>query len=146
MKSASSTSSGSGQQKEKRSIPDDESRLRDEDMSEMCVGGSTALLGAPSANTRRSIVVKSEPAAVTTQEAVHRYCEKATRIASVEHIELGNIMELSINGQVVKWARRSNLSGCLSLRNADGWNLKNRSHLDSCEAPCVRKLTPAYWS
>ena len=51
------------------------------------------------------------------------------RIASVEQIELGNIMELSITGQVLRWARQSNLSGGLSLRKADGWNLKNHSHL-----------------
>ena len=51
------------------------------------------------------------------------------RIASVEQIELGNFMELSITGQVLKWARQSNLSGGLSLRKSDGWNLKNHSHL-----------------
>ena len=51
------------------------------------------------------------------------------RIASVEQIELGNIMELSITGQVLKWARQVNLSGGVSLRKADGWNLKNHSHL-----------------
>ena len=38
-------------------------------------------------------------------------------------------MELSITGQVLKWARQSNLSGGLSLSTADGWNLKNHSHL-----------------
>ena len=73
--------------------------------------------------------MKSEPVAVTTQEAVDGYREKAMRIASVERIELGNIMELSITGQVLKWARHPNLSGGLSLRKADGWNLKNHSHL-----------------
>ena len=67
--------------------------------------------------------------AVTTQEAVDGYREKARIIASVEQIELGNLMELSITGQVLKWARKSNLSGGLSLRKADGWNLKNHSHL-----------------
>ena len=36
-------------------------------------------------NTRRRIVGKSEPVAVTTQEAVDGYREKAMRIASVEH-------------------------------------------------------------
>ena len=112
MKSASSTASGSGQQKEKRSIPDDESRSQFEDMWEMGTGESTAL-----------------PGAVTTQEAVDGHCEKAMRVASVEQFELGNIMEQSITGQVLKLARRSNLSGGLSLRKADGWNLKNHSHL-----------------
>ena len=68
--------------------------------------------------------MKSEPVAVTTQEA-DGHPEKAMRIAS----DLGNIMELSITGQVLKWARRSNLSGRLLLRKADGWNLKNHSHL-----------------
>ena len=51
------------------------------------------------------------------------------RIESVEQIELGNIMELSIASQVLKWARQSNLSGGVSLRKADGWNMKNHSHL-----------------
>ena len=40
-----------------------------------------------------------------------------------------NIMEISITGQVDRWARQSNLSGGLSLCKADGWNLKNHSHL-----------------
>ena len=51
------------------------------------------------------------------------------RIESVEQIELGNIMELSIAGQVLRWARQSNLSGGVSMRKADGWNMKNHSHL-----------------
>ena len=62
--------SGSGQQREKRPIPDGESRMQVEDMSETGTGEGTALPAAPSANTRRRIVVKSEPMAVTTQEAV----------------------------------------------------------------------------
>ena len=33
-------------------------------------------------------------------------------------------MELSIAGQVLRWARQSNPSG-----GADGWNIKNHSHL-----------------
>ena len=85
--------------------------------------------GASSTNNRRRIVTKSEPMGVTTQEAVDGYREKATRIASVERIELGNIMELSITGQVLRWAGQSNLSGGVSLRRADGWNMKNHSHL-----------------
>ena len=44
-------------------------------------------------------------------------------------MELGSIMELSITGQVLRWARQSNLSGGVSLRKADGWNVKNHSHL-----------------
>ena len=92
---------------------------------ETSTGEGTALLAAPSANTRRRIFVKSEPMAVTTQEAVDGYREKAMRIASIEHIELGNIMELSIMDQ----ARQVNLSGGVSLRKDDGWNLKNHSHL-----------------
>ena len=126
MRSASSTASGSGQQKEKKSIPDDESRMPVEDTSEMGTGESTELPGASSANTRRRVIVTSEPVAVTTQEAVDGYCEKAM---SVDQIELGDIMELSITGHVLKWARQSNLSGGLSQRKADGWSLKNRSHL-----------------
>ena len=96
-----------------------------------------------SANTRRRIVVKSEPA-VTTQEAVDGDREKAMT-ASVEQIELGNVMELSITGQVLKWARRSNLSGGLSLRKADGWNSKSHSHL-TVARHLREKTHPACWS
>ena len=135
MKSASSTASGSGQQQEQRSIPDDELRMQVEDMSEMGTCESTALSAAPSANTGRRNVMKSEPVAVTTQEVVDGYCEKAMRIASVEQIELGNIMELSITGQVLRWARQSNLSGGLSLRKADGWNFEESQSPDSRQAP-----------
>ena len=102
MKSASLTASGSVQQKEKRPIPHDESRMQVKDTSETGTGEGTALPAAPSANTRRRIEVKSEPVAVTTQEAVDGHCEKAMKIASVEQIELGNIMELSITGQVLR--------------------------------------------
>ena len=124
MKSASSTASGSGQQRKKRPIPDGESRMQVNNTSETGTGEGTALPAAPSANTRRRIVVKSEPMAVTTQEAAGDR-EKAMRIASVEQIELGNMMELSITGHV----HESNFSGGLLLRKADGWNLKNHNHL-----------------
>ena len=100
-----------------------------EDTRETGTSECTALLAAQSANIRRRTVVKSKPVAVTTQEAVDGYCEKAMRIASVEQIELGNIMELSITGQVLEWARRSHFSGGLSPRKADGWNLKCPRHL-----------------
>ena len=30
---------------------------------------------------------------------------------------------------MLKWARQANISGALSQRKADGWNLKNHSHL-----------------
>ena len=51
MKSASLTASGSGQRKEKRSFPGDESRMQVEDTSETGTGEGAALLAAPSANT-----------------------------------------------------------------------------------------------
>ena len=83
----------------------------------------------PNANTRRRIVGKSEPVAVTMQEASDVYREKARRIANVEQIELGNIMELSITGELLRGAKRANLSGGVSLCKANGWNMKNHSHL-----------------
>ena len=42
-------------------------------------------------------------------------------IASVEQVEVGNLMELSVTGHVLRWARQSNFSG------AGGWNMKNHS-------------------
>ena len=46
-----------------------------------------------------------------------------------EQTDLGNTMQLSITGQVLRWARQSNFSGGVSLRRADGWNLKDHSRL-----------------
>ena len=48
-------------------------------------------------------------------------------------------MELSIRGQVLKWARQPNFSGGLSLGKAGGWNLKNHSHLTL--AKCLQEKT-----
>ena len=57
MKSASSTASGSGQQKEKRPVTDNETRVQAEDPLEMGTGENAMLHGAPSANTRRRMVL-----------------------------------------------------------------------------------------
>ena len=117
MKSTPLTASSNGEQGQKRSIPDDESGTQVEDTQKTDTGEGEV---SP---------MKSEPPAVTTQEAVDGSGEKVMRIASVEQIELGNLMELSITGQVLKWARQSKLSGGLFLCKSDGCNLKNHSHL-----------------
>ena len=62
-------------------------------------------------NTRRRLAEKSAPAAITTQERIDGYRGQAMKIASVEQVELGNIMELSITGHVLTWARQLNFSG-----------------------------------
>ena len=120
MKSASLTASGSGQQRGGKAIPDDESGMQFEDSPEIDRGI------VDKHQTENCNEVGAE--AVTTQEAVDGYREKAMRIESVEQIELGS-MEFSLTGQVLRWARQSNLCGGVSLRKADGWNLKNHSHL-----------------
>ena len=51
------------------------------------------------------------------------------RIARVEQVEVGNIMELSVSGHVLRWARQSKLSGGAWLNVAHGWNVKNQGHL-----------------
>ena len=76
---------------------------------------STTSPTALPASTRRRISMKSEPVAVTTQEALYGSREKARRIASVEKVELGNIMELSVVGQVLEYARQMNFSGGLRI-------------------------------
>ena len=83
---------------------------------EMGTDESAAMPSALAANIRRRIAEKSDPVAVTTQEGTDGYREKAMMIASIEQVELGNIMEFSITGHVLKWARQSKLSGGLSLR------------------------------
>ena len=90
---------------------------------------SAAVLETQSANTRRRVIGKSEPVAVTTQEAIDGYREKARRIANVEQVELGNIMEFSIAGQLFRGEGQASMSRGLSLCKANGWNMKNHSHL-----------------
>ena len=101
--------------------PDDESRMQVEDKLEMDTEERTEPSQASSTNTRRRIVTKSEPIAVTTQEAVDGCREKAMRIASVEQTELGNIMDLSITGQVFRWqGNRTSLEECRFAERMDG--------------------------
>ena len=111
MKSASQTANGIGQQREGKAIPDDESGMQVEDKLEIDNEQRTEPPGVSRTNTRRKTAMKSELRAVTTQEAVDGYREKAMIIESVEQIdELGSIMEVSMTGQVLRWARQSNLS------------------------------------
>ena len=51
---------------------------------------------------RRRTVVKSEPVAATTQEAVDGYCEKVM-IASVEQIELGPMDSVCLRTASIEW-------------------------------------------
>ena len=87
-----------GPGKEKRTKSDADSRMQVESTSMPTINESTESSETLDANTQRRIVGKSEPVAVTTQEAIDGYREKTRRIANVEQIELGNIMELSITG------------------------------------------------
>ena len=82
------------------------------------------LPSAMGANTKRRIaeitlLAEIQPstsaAAITTQERVDGSCEQAMKIASVEQVESGNIMELSVAGHVLKGARQSKLSAGLWL-------------------------------
>ena len=85
-----------------------------EDTQKTDIGEGEAPPAAESTNIKWRIAMQSEPAAVTTQEAIDGSREKVMRIASVEQIELGSLMELSVTGQVLRWVRQSNLSGGLS--------------------------------
>ena len=129
MKSASSAASGSLQQRVERSATDAEPEAHIGVPMEVGTDESAVLLSALSANTRRIIAEKSTPVAIATQEGVDGYREKAMRVARVELVELGKIIDLSSTGHVLTWARQSNFSGELSLSKAHGWNLKNHRHL-----------------
>ena len=59
-----------------RPITDAETGVQTGEPLEMATGESMTLPSALEANTKRRIVVKSEPVAVTTQEAVDGYREK----------------------------------------------------------------------
>ena len=101
--------------------------------------------GAPLTSTRRRIAEKSEPRAVTTQEAVDGYREKAMRNDSVEQTELGNIMELTIAGQVLRWTRQSNLSGGVALCKSGWMEYEESQPPDSRQAPALRRFIPLCW-
>ena len=101
MESASSAS-GSGQQHVKRSATDAEPEAPIEVPMEMGTGKRVALPSALAATTIRKLAEKSSTVVITTQTGTDGYREKAMRIASVEQVELGNIMELSVTGHVFK--------------------------------------------
>ena len=87
MKSTSLTaSSSSGHSRESRTSSDVESRMQVENTSVPTANESAELSETLAANTRPRNVGKSEPVAVTTQEAIDGYREKARRIANVEQI------------------------------------------------------------
>ena len=54
---------------------------------------------------------------------------KPRESTSVEQVELGSIMELSVSGDALRWVRQSKRSGGASRSIANGWNLKkSRGH------------------
>ena len=79
VKSAPLTASGSGQQRQKRTIPDGESRMQVEATPEARHWPRHGVACSTIGEYRR-IAVKSEPIAVTTQEAVDGRRENAMRI------------------------------------------------------------------
>ena len=130
MKSTSLTaSSSSGHNREKRTKSDMESKMQVENTSVPVINESSESTETVTTNTRRRIVGKSEPVAVTTLEAIDGYREKTRIISSLEQFELGNIMELSISCQLLGGARQMSFHGGISLCKKDGWDMKNHSHL-----------------
>ena len=95
-----------GTEKRKKSNPDGESRMQ-LDKPEV---DNEERFGAPSTSISHSEV---EPRAVTTPEAVEQ--RKAIEFKR-EQIEVGNIMELSITGQVLGWAEEE----CRGAKRMDG--------------------------
>ena len=69
---------------------------------EMGGGNRVAFSSALAATTITKLAEKSSPVVITTQTGTDGYREKAMRIASVEQVELGNIMELSVTGSCVQ--------------------------------------------
>ena len=122
MKSASSAASSSGQQCVKRSVADAEPEAKTGVPMEMSSDESATLPSVMGTKSSRRIAPSRSTVGVTTQEGIDGYRENAMRIASVEQVELGNIMALSVTEQL-------HLSGAASLSEADGWNLENHSHL-----------------
>ena len=119
MQSASSTASGSGLQSAKRPVNDTESKKANwRPVGNGHWSKQNAAWSTVSKHQTKNCSEGRTSGSHHIEEAVHGYREKAMRIASVEQVKLGNIMELSITGHVLKWARQSNLSKGLSLSKA----------------------------
>ena len=71
MKSTSTAASGSGQERERRAIPEDDSRMQVGDKPEVDNEERAEPPGEPSTSIRR-IAVKSEPRGVTTKQLMRK--------------------------------------------------------------------------
>ena len=63
---------------------------------------SNIFLGFGSRSIRVSLQPSGSAKAITIQEGIDGYHEKAMRVASVELVELGSIVELSVSGHVLR--------------------------------------------
>ena len=126
VKSASSTGSGSGQQSAERPAGDIESGVQTGDLLEMGTGESTTLLGASSANSRRRTV--------RTSSRRHARSSRRASRKNIEDRECRTGRTGQHNGDVnhvacAQMGKTIEPLWGLSLSKADGWNLKNHSHL-----------------
>ena len=67
------------------------------------------------------------------------------RIPSVEQVELGNHMELSLTGHADKWARQSNISGRTVAEQSRWMEPEESRSSDSCQTPVCEGLTQTFW-
>ena len=115
MKSASSAARGSGQQLVQRPATDVEAEAPTDISMEIDDGKRGAQLRVMGPNTRNRIAEKTclaeaqtstSAVAITTQEEIDGYRERAMRIAIVGWVELGSTMDLRSCAQVRKHMRK----------------------------------------
>ena len=90
--------------------------------------------------------MKSEPAAVTTQEAIDGSREKVMRIASVEQIELGNLMELSDHRSGAQVGKAIESVWRVVFAQIRWMELEESQPLDSCQALARENSSQLCWS
>ena len=101
MKSASSAASGSGQQPVQRPATDSETEPPAEISMEIDDGTKGALPSVKGPNTRRRVAENTFPAEIQPSSPQWQTPLKKVRITSVEQVELGSMMELSVSGHVL---------------------------------------------
>ena len=94
---------------------------------EMGTAERAVLPTALAANTGRSIAEKSAPVAVTTQEEIDGYREKAMMIASVEQVELGNHHGVVNHGSCAEMGKTSEPLG-ETVAEKNRWMEHEESH------------------
>ena len=95
---------------------------------------SAVLHGAVEQNNRRRIAEHSTPAAITTQEGIDGYREKAVRNVSVEQVEFGQHHGVVDHGSCARMGKTIEPLWVTVAEKNRWMELEESLSLDSCQA------------